>query len=186
MLVHASADVRFDTADLSNASAESLADLLHSEVSEPFDLERGPLIKAKLVKRAEGVHVLVITGHHVVLDGWSFNVLAEELSALYTAGCRGERSALPIAKQFEEYSLEVAGQDRGSRHEKEKAYWLEQFSDLPDPIGLPLDRPYPVDSTFAGGAWSIASMERLTMRSRKPGQRMDALCTRRWVPSLRC
>ncbi|MEZ5324389.1 MAG: amino acid adenylation domain-containing protein [Verrucomicrobiales bacterium] len=151
MLVHASADVPFEMVDLSADEAVSLAELLKCEVSEVFDLELGPLLKAKLVKHAKEHHVLVVTGHHIVLDGWSFNVLAEELSALYSASLRGERSPLPIAKQFEEYSLEIGFRARGVEHEQQETFWLERFSTLPEPIELPLDRPYPSDRSYRGG-----------------------------------
>ena len=64
------------------------------EAAAPFDLEQGPLIRGRLLQLAEEEHVLLVTMHHIVSDGWSIGVLIRELSALYSAFCaRGGRSA---------------------------------------------------------------------------------------------
>ncbi|MCG8404211.1 MAG: aminotransferase class III-fold pyridoxal phosphate-dependent enzyme, partial [Phycisphaerales bacterium] len=89
MLVHAEADVPFHYVDLSGQPG-TLESLIRRDVSEPFCIENGPVMRATLVRQSATEHVLVITGHHIVCDGWSFNVISEELSALYNAAVRGQ------------------------------------------------------------------------------------------------
>src|SRR5581483_7084414 len=69
--------------------------LAREEASTSFDLEAGPLIRGRLIRKSEEEHVLLITMHHIVSDGWSMNVLLKELSILYGAFARGEVEALP-------------------------------------------------------------------------------------------
>ncbi|MGK0188016.1 MAG: amino acid adenylation domain-containing protein [Verrucomicrobiales bacterium] len=153
MLVHEQLDVPFQEIDLTDDS-EALDGILSDDASSVFDLENGPLLRAKLIKLGCNSHAFVITGHHIVLDGWSFNVIAEELSALYSSEFRGENSSLPIAKQFEEYALEATFGAKGKAHEEAKRFWIDQFRELPESISLPLDRAYPTDRTYRGGTVS--------------------------------
>ena len=86
-------------ADLSSLAAEegeaALHGLLAAELSTPFDLERGPVIRALLVRAPEDEHFLALLLHHIVTDGESLGVLARELPALYEASLRGEEARLP-------------------------------------------------------------------------------------------
>ena len=144
MLVHPEANVPFRRIDV------DLETWIKNDASEPFDLANGPVIRASLISPSPAEHVLVITGHHIVLDGWSFNVIAEELSVLYNAAVRGEAHGLPVPKPFAEYALEEAGRVRSEEHRGQEEFWLERFADLPEPIELPLDRLYPADRTYQG------------------------------------
>jgi arthrofactin-type cyclic lipopeptide synthetase C len=76
------------------------------EASAPFDLERGPLIRGRLIHLGLGEHVLLITLHHIVSDGWSLGVLTQELSALYGVYTRGDADPLtPLAIQHADYAV---------------------------------------------------------------------------------
>ncbi|HEX8242204.1 MAG TPA: condensation domain-containing protein, partial [Longimicrobium sp.] len=77
------------------APEAELRRLMAEEAAAPFDLERGPLVRGRLVRMAEDDHVLLITMHHIVSDGWSMGVLTRELSALYAAFRSGEPDPLP-------------------------------------------------------------------------------------------
>src|SRR5262245_35438276 len=69
---------------------EELEELIEREARAAFDLEAGPLIRGRLIRVSEDEHTLVITMHHIVSDGWSMEVLLNELSVLYGAFLRGE------------------------------------------------------------------------------------------------
>ncbi|WP_042934954.1 condensation domain-containing protein, partial [Pseudomonas gingeri] len=74
---------------------QALEALIQGEASAPFDLARGPLIRGRLVILGDDHHVLLLTLHHIVSDGWSMGVLTRELAALYAAFSRGESDPLP-------------------------------------------------------------------------------------------
>src|SRR5262249_12710138 len=83
----------------SDQRQRALSRLLSQMASEPFDLERGPLLRAILFQLSREEHVLLVAMHHIVTDGWSIPILVQELSTLYAAFCRGESSpltALPV------------------------------------------------------------------------------------------
>jgi hypothetical protein len=94
-----------DLQDASDPHAP-LRHLCEEEVGTPFDLTRGPLIRARLVRLAEHEHVFLLTQHHIVSDGWSIGVLIRELSALYTAFVQGQADPLlPLAIQYPDYAV---------------------------------------------------------------------------------
>ena len=107
----------------------------------PFDLENGPLIRATLVPVEPEHHVLILTAHHLVCDGWSFGVLLNELGELYS----GER--LPAAPRFSEYA---AAQNADPEREETETFWAETLTPLPAPLELPTDRPHPAIRSFRG------------------------------------
>src|SRR5262249_20833855 len=97
------------------AEAE-LERLAREEADAPFDLQRGPLIRGRLVRLAEREHVLLVTMHHIVSDGWSMGVLINEFSALYAAFRQGRPDPLPpLAIQYADYAVwqrrHLEGQD---------------------------------------------------------------------------
>ncbi|QFZ24669.1 non-ribosomal peptide synthase/polyketide synthase [Saccharothrix syringae] len=113
-------------------------DDLRAELDRPFDLRRGPLFRAALRQEARDEHVLLLTTHHIVVDGWSTGLLAEELGALY----RGEELP-PPPLQYADYA--VWQQDRPV----DTAYWRDRLAGVV-PLELPTDRPRPAERTTAG------------------------------------
>jgi hypothetical protein len=83
-----------------DADAAGLAAIVQRHVSEPFDLEKGPLIRAELVRLEPNHHVLVFTGHHIVIDGWSFWVVVKDLGALYGIATGTRKAQLPEAPSY--------------------------------------------------------------------------------------
>ena len=140
--------------DLSGQSpAESEAAyrrLLAEDARTAFDLTDGPLIRAALVRMAPADHILVITAHHLACDGWSTNVILDELSQLYSAHRKGTPHALPRPLPFSEYALAEQQKAGSPEHAETEAYWLSQFREVPPPLMLPLDRPRPSVKTFTG------------------------------------
>src|SRR5690606_1205232 len=84
---------------------ERLQALIAGEVETPFDLETGPLLRTKLVRLADDIHQLIITAHHIVVDGWSMGVILRDLGALYTAAHTGRMPTLDRAPSFVQYAL---------------------------------------------------------------------------------
>jgi glutamate-1-semialdehyde aminotransferase len=145
-----------DLSKKDNAEA-FIADWQLEEARKPFDFIRGPLFRANVLRLSQQYHVLVLTIHHLVIDGWSFGVLLRELSSLYEAECRRVAPLLPPARQFSEYVQWQSQQQQGPELERAKAYWLDQYSDAAPVLELPTDRPRPSVQTYNG------SRERLTI-----------------------
>ncbi|HEV2146473.1 MAG TPA: amino acid adenylation domain-containing protein, partial [Longimicrobiaceae bacterium] len=142
---------------------EELRCLLVEEWSAPFDLERGPLIRGRLVRLGEDEHVLQVTMHHVVSDGWSMGVFTRELSALYAAFGRGEADPLPeLPVQYADYAVWQRRWVEGEVLRQQAEYWRWTLSGAPELLELPADRPRPVVQDHAGASLGVALDEELT------------------------
>ena len=130
------------TAMADNEQERTLAEALTIEENTPFDLARGPLIRAQIFKLSETYHVLLVSAHHLVLDGWSMGVVLRELSELYPALAQGISPRLKPAMQYREYLQWLATPEIRERAAAAEAYWVSQFTTLPEPIDLPADRPH--------------------------------------------
>ncbi|MEZ4403025.1 MAG: amino acid adenylation domain-containing protein [Kofleriaceae bacterium] len=129
----------------------ALAELTRRAVTEPFDLARGPLIRAELVRLAPDHHALVFTGHHIVLDGWSYWVLVKDLAALYGLATGSRAAPLPPAPSFADYAEAQAARAGAAEVVANERYWLAQFADGGPTLDLPTDRPRPPTRTTRAG-----------------------------------
>jgi amino acid adenylation domain-containing protein/non-ribosomal peptide synthase protein (TIGR01720 family) len=123
---------------------------LAAELSLPFDLRSGPLTRAVLVRLAGDDHVLMLSQHHIVTDGWSVGVLVDELAELYSAAVRkaaAELAELPV--QYPDFAVWQRGRLAGPALEEHLAYWRRKLADL-NVLELPTDRPRPTLRTSAG------------------------------------
>jgi amino acid adenylation domain-containing protein len=121
------------------------------EATRPFDLATGPLFRAALLRLADDEHVLLITLHHAVTDGWSMGVLYRELSALYAAFADGAESPLvDLPVQYADYATWQREQLRGEVLDRELAWWKSQLSGAPALLELPTDHPRPAVQTYRG------------------------------------
>ncbi|MGB5350370.1 MAG: condensation domain-containing protein, partial [Polyangiales bacterium] len=140
-----------DRTGLSDAERDAeINRLATTEAHVPFDLDRGPLLRAKLIQLAEDDHVLVVTFHHIVSDGWSAGVFARELMAFYDGFVQGHEprvATLPV--QYVDYAAWQRSWLRGDELDRQFAYWEEELRDLPV-LSLPTDRPRPTVASFAG------------------------------------
>jgi amino acid adenylation domain-containing protein len=134
--------------------ARVFADFLHHESVTPLNLGAGPLIRATLVKESDGQHVLVLTVHHIVCDGWSFGVILSDLAQLYGADRFGMPGALPELDSYREYVRTHAGGVRTADVEKSEAYWRQQLAGPLPVIELPSDRPRPRVRSYRAAAAS--------------------------------
>ena len=141
--------------------------LMELQARQPFDLERGPLVRVRLLRMDEREFVLVLTMHHIVSDGWSLGVLTRELSVLYGAFVRGEPDPLPpLAVQYADYAHWQRRELTGARLERLGEYWVRTLSGAPVLSELPADRPRRRQQDFAGGSVRCALDAELTERLR--------------------
>jgi len=125
-----------------------LSYLLQQAVESPFDLEHGPLIRVQIVKTQHQEHLLLLTAHHIICDGWSWAVLMTDLGKLYTALKNGEAPDLDDPEHFSEYAIAQQESQGGEEEIATEAYWLKQFSDAIPVLDFPTDRPRPAVRTF--------------------------------------
>ncbi|HVG45250.1 MAG TPA: condensation domain-containing protein, partial [Longimicrobium sp.] len=144
------------------------------EARRPFDLSAGPLFRAALLRLGEDDHVLLLSMHHIVSDGWSQGVLFRELSALYAAYREGGESPLPeLAVQYADYAVWQREQLAGEVLDRQLAYWKERLADAPALLELPTDHPRPAVQTYRGATvpveLSLELLERLQALARSEG-----------------
>jgi amino acid adenylation domain-containing protein len=121
------------------------------EASRPFDLRRGPLVRAHLLRLSEGEHVLLLTMHHIVSDGWSMGVMVQELAALYESYSEGRESPLQeLTVQYADYAAWQRERLAGEFLERQLDYWRGQLASAPPMLELPTARPRQVVQTFRG------------------------------------
>ena len=124
--------------------------LAQQEAAVPFDLVAGPLLRVHLLRMGQREHVLLLTIHHIVSDGWSLGVLVRELSILYTSYSTEKSSPLPtLPIQYTDYTL---WQYESLREvlQAQLSYWREQLAGAPLVLELPTDRPRPAVQTYQG------------------------------------
>jgi hypothetical protein len=126
------------------------------ENARPFDLSVSPLLRARLLRISETEHVLLLTLHHIIADGWSLEVLARELVLLYDSFSSGEPLALPpLTIQYADYAVWQREHLQGAMLEQQLEYWKQQLTGAPA-LNLPEDRTRPATPGFRGADESLA------------------------------
>ncbi|CAO3566687.1 unnamed protein product [Mortierella alpina] len=122
----------------------------------PFDMERGPLVRAKLIQIAENVHLFLLTLHHIITDGWSMGVMFRDLSKLYDAYSSGLPNPLtPLPIRYSDYAAWQRQQLTLDKLDHQAAYWRKTLAGAPVSIDLPIDRPRPPQQSFAGASVQV-------------------------------
>ncbi|HVT94309.1 MAG TPA: amino acid adenylation domain-containing protein [Bryobacteraceae bacterium] len=129
---------------------QQLDKIFEENARTPFDLVNGPAFRAQLIQLGAKSHLLLFTAHHVVCDGWSMNVLMDELAQLYSAFHRGSPVPLPEAVRFSEYARTQAAFVESAEGQKVEQYWVDQFREPAPLLDLPLDRPRPPQKSYEG------------------------------------
>src|SRR5262249_10956654 len=123
------------------------------EAHKPFDLSRGPLLRTTLLRLGELEHILVLTIHHIVSDGWSMGVLYREIALLYEAFSSGKPSRLPqLPIQYTDFAHWQRQFFQGKVLESQYSYWKGQLDGVPPLLELPTDCPRPEVQTFRGAS----------------------------------
>ncbi|MEU9456739.1 amino acid adenylation domain-containing protein [Streptomyces sp. NPDC048277] len=162
----ADADVPLTLADLSALPHDDLVReqerVLSTEADRPFDLVQGPVFRALLVRRGERDHVLVLGVHHIATDGWSAELITDELSALYSAARQGTEGGLaPLPVRYADYAAWQRATFAPARLAPQLAYWRGQLENSV-PLDLPTDRPRPAVRHGAGAAYRCTFDRQLT------------------------
>ncbi|UZF91585.1 non-ribosomal peptide synthetase/type I polyketide synthase [Bosea sp. NBC_00550] len=132
--------------DLANESdpESALRARIEARAGRPYDLVEGPAAEAEIVRLGERKHVLVLSAHHIVCDGWSTNLLLDEIAAVY----RSDFAALQPAMPFADYAKLIR---KDARAEESAIYWAKVFENIPAPLELPTDHPRQAMRSFSGG-----------------------------------
>src|SRR5207249_4743296 len=139
--------------------------------AQPFDLERAPLLRARLLRLGESEHWLLLALHHIVTDAWSSGVLRRELSVLYEAFHEGKPSLLPeLPVQYADYAVWQRERLQGEVLKEQLGYWKQTLADLPV-LELPTDRPRPALPSYRGGRVAFELGEDLTRALKELGRR---------------
>ncbi|HET8763580.1 MAG TPA: condensation domain-containing protein, partial [Rhodanobacter sp.] len=141
-------DVRLPLEDLSQLPAATreaqLQARLDALIEAPFDLAVAPLFRARLFRLAPQEHVFFFMAHHVIWDGWSFDLLYQEMAALYAAFAVGKPDPLPpLAVEYGDFAVWHRARFAGAARERQLAPWLARLANPPAPLALPADRPRP-------------------------------------------
>jgi amino acid adenylation domain-containing protein len=173
--VQAHASFSFEEVDAAGWGDEAVEAYLVAEAHRPFDLERGPLLRVRLLRRTAESHVLMLVAHHIVVDFWSLSVLMHELDELY-GEARGGRAAL-LAQPTRSYADFVRWQREmlaGPRGALLRDYWEQQMAGEPPALDLPADRTRPAEQTFHGASELVLLDEALTRRLDELGRARGA------------
>jgi amino acid adenylation domain-containing protein len=153
-------DLNIPTVDLTALSAAERDSrwkkIIRDDAHTPFHLVEGPMVRAQLVKMEPEYAALVFTAHHIVCDGWSTNVLLDELPKFYNALNRGESStssSLSSPMSFATYSKSQSEFLSGPEGANVEKFWLEQFQQPAQLLDLPTDRPRPAVKEFKGATY---------------------------------
>jgi amino acid adenylation domain-containing protein len=141
---------------VSQAQEQEQARLLaQQEAEQPCDLEQGPLLRTTLLRLGSTSHVLLLTLHHIITDGWSNEILLQELTMLYQAGVNGQPSPLAsLAVQYADYALWQRQWLQGEVLEGQLSYWRTQLAGVP-PLELPTDHPRPAVQITRGASLPV-------------------------------
>ena len=124
---------------------------IKDEVARPFDLATGPLMRCSLFRLGEQAHVLVLTLHHIIADGWSIGVLVREVAALYEAALQSRPNPLPaLPLQYADYAQWQRRRVDDPALQRQLDHWKNHLAGAPALLSLPTDRPRPAQQSYAG------------------------------------
>jgi amino acid adenylation domain-containing protein len=159
--------------------------LAQEESLAPFDLARGPLLRSRLLRLGADDHLLLLTIHHIVSDGWSMGVLVRDVIELYRScrdGVPAALSALPI--QYADYTVWQREQLQGEALQTRLGWWRERLAGAPSLLDLPTDRPLPPVRSARGASASFELPPDLSARIRLFGRRQGATLHMTWLAAL--
>ncbi|MBS0263425.1 MAG: non-ribosomal peptide synthetase, partial [Planctomycetes bacterium] len=165
-----------DLSTLDEAALEAESEqLLRENNCRPFDLEQGPLYRVTLVRRQARDHLLAVTFHHIIFDGWSERVLRRELSELYSGYVQHRPATLPaLPIQYGDFAHWQRTVAEGQKYESDLRYWEQQLTGAPACLSLPTDFPRPAVQRSRGATLPLEIDATLTAQLRDLGQAHNA------------
>lgn len=155
-----------------NEREEESRRVMAEEAARPFNLAHGPLLRALLLQLGGAEHILAMTTHHIVSDGWSFHLWMQEVAGSYRAFCHGLPAPLPEPEiQYGDYASWQRESFTQEALASELAYWKKQLHESPALLDLPTDRPRPAVSSFRGAILNTRIPASLTKQLRELNQR---------------
>ncbi|HAG82187.1 MAG TPA: non-ribosomal peptide synthetase, partial [Cyanobacteria bacterium UBA12227] len=147
-----------DLSELPTAQQETNAkELIRAEAQQPFDLKSDLMLRVKLLRLGEQEHIALFTLHHIASDGWSIDVLVQELSVLYQAFCNGQSSPLAeLPIQYVDFATWQRQWLQGEVLAVQLAYWRQHLDGAPSVLELPTDYLRPAIQTFQGATYTFA------------------------------
>ncbi|MET0646636.1 MAG: amino acid adenylation domain-containing protein, partial [Pyrinomonadaceae bacterium] len=173
--IHDSAELTLGLVNLTSLHAPErerrARELARAEAALGFDLARGPLVRGQLLRLRDDEHVLLLTMHHIVSDGWSLQVIVRELTRLYESYRAGATTPLPeLSIQYADYAAWQREWLQGSVLEEQVEYWRQRLADAPV-LELPTDRTRPPASSYRGASEPFVLSEELTQRLKELSRR---------------
>ncbi|MDC8759688.1 amino acid adenylation domain-containing protein [Janthinobacterium fluminis] len=167
--------VELPCVDFSALDAAAQAASADSEIRRicgaPFDLGRGPLLRVALLKTAAQEHQLLVVMHHIVSDGYSTQLILDELAQQYRARVQGAAPQLaPLPIQYADYAVWQRRWLEGEEGERQLAWWREQLGAEQPALGLHTDRPRKADGVYRAARHSVALPDDLLARLRQQAQ----------------
>ncbi|WP_432653649.1 amino acid adenylation domain-containing protein [Pseudomonas aeruginosa] len=173
--IAASMALPLDIVALGPLEEGALARQVETTIARPFDLERGPLLRVSLLRLAEDDHVLVMVQHHIVSDGWSMQLMVEELVQLYAGYSQGLDVVLPaLPIQYADYALWQRSWMEAGEKERQLAYWTGLLGGEQPVLELPFDRPRPVRQSHRGAQFILELDIDLSQALRRVAQQEGA------------
>ncbi|MEP6619261.1 MAG: amino acid adenylation domain-containing protein [bacterium] len=192
-IVHPSMTIAIEHVNLRSVQpvdhAAAIRDLFATVSRKPFDMAIEPQLRVVLPELSDDEHYLFLVGHHVALDGWSFDILVRELATTYGALVRGEAPALAdIPITFADFAEWQRDQLSGAVLQRLMDYWRTRLDGTPDELPLPTDRPRPARPSFDGGQRTIVlpqdTLEQLRETARKCGATVYTMMAAAYVSLL--
>lgn len=161
--VNQSQEISFESIEVSTWNKQEIQNGVIEAHQSPFDLERGPLLRVKLFTRSPQHHLLALTIHHLIIDGWSLWVLLDELQQLYAAEISGREISLPpMEKDYLDYVYWEKEMLASSVGEQLWSYWKKELSGELPVVDLPTDRPRKAVQTYRGNCHAFKLTQNLT------------------------
>jgi len=160
-VIHPPGEVDVPVADLSALPAERRLDtglrLARAEALRPFELFWDPLLRLTLVRLAETDHLLLVSMHHIVSDGWSMGVFLREIAAFYAAASTGRPADVPeLPVQYADFAVWQRAWLHGEVLDAQLAFWKNRLAGAPQILELPIDRPRPAAQSYRGAALGVS------------------------------
>lgn len=146
--------------------AEQISIWQAAEVRQAFDLVHGPLLRVHILRNSQVHHVLLLTYHHIIIDGWSIGVLLRELNLLYRAALVQKIDQLPVPMQYSQYVQWQTRIQESPEMAEARSYWLAQYARPVEQLALPTDYARPPLKTYNGSRVSLSFSSSLSKKLR--------------------